>query len=65
VVRHDNCDGFLGSAVYLQKQQYSAKEIPDCLNVASVIALYNMGSLDRAKNAALKIQLALDRISYF
>jgi hypothetical protein len=49
---HNNWDGFLGSAVYLQKQKYPAKDIGSCLNIAVMIAFYKMGSPDKAKKAA-------------
>jgi hypothetical protein len=51
---HNNWDGFLGSAVYLQKQQYPVKDIQDCLNIAIMIAYHKIGSLDKAMKAAAK-----------
>eukprot|EP01122_Echinamoeba_exundans_P015702 TRINITY_DN758_c0_g1_i5.p1 TRINITY_DN758_c0_g1~~TRINITY_DN758_c0_g1_i5.p1 ORF type:complete len:1193 (+),score=167.78 TRINITY_DN758_c0_g1_i5:98-3676(+) len=51
----NNWDGFLGSAVYLQKQQYSSADIKEILDVAVMIAFYKMGSMEKAKKAAAKL----------
>jgi hypothetical protein len=52
---HNNWDGFLGSAVFLQKQKYASPEIESCLEVAIVIAFLKIGSLDKARKAAAKL----------
>eukprot|EP01122_Echinamoeba_exundans_P015703 TRINITY_DN758_c0_g2_i1.p1 TRINITY_DN758_c0_g2~~TRINITY_DN758_c0_g2_i1.p1 ORF type:complete len:1189 (+),score=161.77 TRINITY_DN758_c0_g2_i1:44-3610(+) len=51
----NNWDGFLGSAVYLQKQQYPSAHIQTVLVVAIMVAFYNMGTVEKAKKAAAKL----------
>jgi hypothetical protein len=62
---HNNWDGFLGSAVYLQKQHYHGKELQECLDVALMIAFYKMGSIDKAKKASAKFDAEFGPGSYF
>jgi hypothetical protein len=65
MAQRGNWDGFLGSTVYLQKQQYPANDIQQCLDVALMIAFYMNGNLDKARKAAAKFDPEIGPGSYF